>query len=195
MKLFRAALVISCFLTLSATAAERFVSTQCHGSFAVPAGWGVHRFPHCTFGLRPKVWPPARPGDDRDFGENAIVITIARERFEDATQKTRFFRVATLRTKPRMEGAEPQRKPTDWVLLGSQAGVHDAHRIRAKTWFGVRGAAAISYYGKAGGNRGLDSVYRAVLSTGKWRAATISADNPFTPSEFDRVVRSFRFEP
>ena len=81
------------------------------------------------------------------------------------------------------------------MILGRQASRDDAVRIRSKGWFGLRGTAAIGYYGKGGsGYRGMDYAARAVLSNGRWRTAIFMADNPFTEAELDAVIESFAFE-
>jgi hypothetical protein len=201
-------------VAIAAPASERFAAERCRCSFAIPRGWVVVSNPKarlrplrvvqsqqlapCAFGLRPKGWPRLHGHeDDRDLGEYAITIWVTHQSFRDAAHDGFFKRVDALRNEWRDQDALPHNRPTDWLVLGRQASRDDAKWIRAPGWFGLSGATTIGYYynKKRGAEYfGMDYAYRAVLSTGRWRTSIISADNPFTESEFDAVVKSFRFE-
>jgi len=184
-------------LAIAAPAAERISPERCHCSFDVPSGWHVQQIAPCAFGLRPKGWPRIHGReDDRDFGKYAITIRVTRQSFREAARLGFFQRVDALRKEWNAADALPQKKPTDWMVLGRQASRDDATWIRSDGWFGLRGATTVGYHYRRNGTGywGLDSAYRAVLSTGRWRTAIIMADNPFTESEFDAVVKSFKFQ-
>lgn len=198
-------------------ASDRFIAERCRCSFQVPEGWVVvanpkagiaplrrlasHALAPCAFGLRPRGWPDAvaRPGDVREFGDYAITIHVTNQRFRDAARDAFFERVDAMREQWGDPNAEPFRKGTDYVLYGRQAGRHDADWIRSANWFGLRGVAAVGYYGdgsseESAGYQGMDDAFRAVLSNGHWRTAVVMGNNPYTGVEFDAVVRSFLFE-
>lgn len=197
-------------------ASGRFAAARCRCSFQVPDGWVVVANPKariallrprqgelapCAFGLRPRGWPDAvaRPGDVRELGDYAITIHVTHQRFREAAREAFFERVDVMRKQWGEPDAEPFRKATDYVLYGRQSGRHDADWIRSANWFGLRGVAAVGYYGDgrsedATGYQGMDDAYRAVLSNGHWRTAIVMGDNPYTGIEFDAVVRSFLFE-
>jgi uncharacterized protein YbdZ (MbtH family) len=209
-RIFAVAIAITVAGTTAAS--DRFVAERCRCSFRVPDGWKVvsnpkahietlhadlhRRLAPCAFGIRPRKWPRAAfPDDDRDFGEYAITVYVTNQRFRDAARDSFFARVDELREEWNAPDALPDHKPTDWMILGRQASRDDAQWIRSENWFGLRGVATVGYYGKDGsGYRGMDYAYRAVLSNGHWRTAIIMAGNPFTASEFDRVVQSFTFD-
>ncbi len=206
-----AALIAS--VAIAAPASERLTAERCNCSFAIPSGWQVISNPKarlpplrparpqqlapCAFGLRPKGWPRVHGReDDRDFGEYAITIWVQHQSFRDAARAGFFERVDALRKQWGAPEALAHNKPTDWMVLGRQASRDDATRIRSAGWFGLRGTTTVGYYYRRNGTGywGMDSASRAVLSAGRWRTAIIMADNPFTESEFDAVVKSFRFE-
>ncbi|HEX9493860.1 MAG TPA: hypothetical protein VGA33_11400 [Thermoanaerobaculia bacterium] len=200
-------------VAIAAPASERLTAQRCHCSFAIPSGWQVVSNPKarvpplraaqsqqlapCAFGLRPNGWPRVHGReDDRDFGEYAITIWVTHQSFRDAARDGFFERVDALRKEWHAPEALPHNKPTDWMVLGRQASRDDATWIRSAGWFGLRGTTTVGYYYRRPGTGywGMDPAYRAVLSTGRWRTAIIMADNPVTESEFDAVVKSFRFE-
>lgn len=173
----RRVLLLAALLALPAQA-ERFTSERCKASFDVPNGWTVERMQRCKFGLKPRNWTPVeREFPNRRFGEYAIRIDVERKRFEDAARRGLFLR----------EGKR-------WVITGRMGAPHPASFIRTPHWFGVKGSATVGYYSNERGYEGLDDLWRAVLSNGHWRTATIAAENPFSEAEFELVVRSFRFE-
>ena len=192
----RRLLFLFAMLVLAATAeARRFRSTRCACSFDVPKRWEVVKTGKCSFGLRPRNWTKIDRGEDeRDFGDYAITVDVARKPFREAAGKAHFERVDHCRKSVNDPNAEPQRRATDYILHGRQEGRHDAHWIRGNGWFGLKGESYVGYYAPGEGYQGMDSAFRAVLSTGTWRTAAIMADNPFTGAEFERMVKSFAFE-
>ncbi|MEA2166485.1 MAG: hypothetical protein QOK37_4612 [Thermoanaerobaculia bacterium] len=208
----RTATILVAAMLLAAPAAQadrRFTSKACKCSFIVPPGWKVvanpeakieslgrnRVVPRCAFGLIPTGWPEkyAR-GEERDFGRYAIEVWVLRETFRQAAHEAFFEQVGTLRTAWRAPDFEPEKRASDWILQGRQGGRSDAVPIHGQGWRGLTGTAAIGYYAKGGGYRGMDDAYRAVISTGHRRASVIMADNPFTHKAFRRLVLSFRFE-
>lgn len=205
-------MIVVVFLLVAAvvTPAKTFTAERCRCSFAVPSGWVVVANPKarlpplrralpeeiapCAFGLKPRSWPRIAGRRDRDFGDYAITIHVTNQRFRDAARDGFFIRVDALRKELGPPEAQPDKKPTDWMLRGRQAGLHDTTWIRSPNWFGLRGIAAVGYYVQGAGYQGMDDAYRAVLSNGRWRSAIVMADNPFTGRELHAVVDSFRFE-
>ena len=192
----RRLLLALAFVALAAGAeARRFTSPRCACSFDVPPRWEVVKTGKCSFGLRPRNWTKIDRGEDkREFPDYAIEIDVERKPFRKATRQAFFQRVDEYRKDIEDPDAEPQRRATDYILRGRQEGKHDAHWIRGDGWFGLIGESYVGYFAPGEGYQGMDSAFRAVLSTGKWRTAIIMADNPFTGAEHERVVKSFKFD-
>ena len=170
----RALVVLAALLTLPAYG---FTSERCKASFAVPKGWTAKTIARCKFGLKPWNWSPVEKREPhRDFTEYAIYIEIERKPFEEAARHGFFTR-----------------EPEGWTIHGRGASRDLAKWMRNEHWFGVKGSTYVGYHRKGGGYEGLGSLWRAVLSNGKWRTATIEAPNPFSEKAFEQVVKSFRF--